>query len=121
MGLPAVSEPPWGFVEWLVTGISTLAISAAAFVWRLMARIERMSISIDRQRVDFDADKEASEASFLRLSERLAQIHDDYYRLRETIGALPSRADLRDLGDHIDERIEALAARFDRAIGPRGI
>jgi hypothetical protein len=42
-------------------------------------------------------------------------------RLRETIGALPSRGDLRDLEDHIGERIEALAARFDRAIETRGI
>lgn len=121
MGLPAISEPPWGFVEWFVTGISTLAVSAAAFVWRLMARLERMSISIEHQRVDFDTNKEASEAAFIRLSERLAQIHEDHYRLRETISALPSRGDLRDLQDHIGERIETLAARFDRAIETRGL
>jgi hypothetical protein len=121
MDLPAVGEAPWGFVEWVVTGFSTLAVSAAAFIWRLMARLERMSISIDHQRADVDANKQASEASFVRLSERLAQMHDDHYRLRETIGALPSRGDLRDLEDHIGERIEALAARFDRAIETRGI
>ncbi len=44
-----------------------------------------------------------------------------HYRLRETISALPSRGDLRDLEVHIGERIETLAARFDRAIENRGI
>lgn len=121
MGLPDVSEPPWGFVEWAVAGLSTLAASAAAFVWRLMTRLERMSIAIDHQRVDFDANKQASAASLVRLSETLTQMHDDHYRLRETIGGLPSRADLRDLEDHIGERIEVLAARFDRALEKRGI
>ena len=120
MGLPTINDPPWGFVEWFVTGLSTVVVSAAAFVWRLMARLERLSISIDRQRVDFDTNKEASEAAAIRLSERLAQIHEDHYRLRETISTLPSRSDLRDLEVHIGERIEALAARFDRAIENRG-
>jgi hypothetical protein len=48
-------------------------------------------------------------------------MHDDYYRLRETLGGLPNRADLRDLEDHIGERIDALAARFDRALEKREI
>jgi hypothetical protein len=121
MSLPIISETPWSFVEWIATGLSTLAISAAAFVWRLMSRLERMSVSINHQRVDFDANKQAGETSFARLSERLEQLHDDHYRLRETIGALPSRGDLRDLQDHIGERIETLAARVDRALETRGI
>ena len=121
MGLPNVNEPPWGFVEWLITGLTTLAVSAAAFIWRLMARLERMSLAIARQRADFDANKQASEASFIRLAETLAQMHDDHYRLRETIGGLPNRGDLRDLEKRIGERIETLAARFDRALEKHGI
>jgi hypothetical protein len=121
MGLPDVSEPPWGFVQWVVTGLSTLTVSAAAFIWRLMARLERMSLAIAHQRKDFDANKQASEVSFIRLSETLMQMHDDHYRLRETIGGLPTRGDLRDVEERIGERIETLAARFDRALEKRGI
>ena len=117
MSLPVVGEPPWGFVEWVVTGLSTVAVSAVAFVWRLIARLERMSSAIDRQRVDFDADKQAS----VRLWETLAQMNDDHYRLRETIGGLPNRGELRDVEERIGERIEALAARFDRALEKRGL
>jgi hypothetical protein len=40
----------------------------------------------------------------LGLGERLTQMHDDYFRLRETIGALPTRSELRDIGDHLAER-----------------
>jgi hypothetical protein len=121
MDLPDVSDPPWGFVEWVVTGLSTFAISAGAFIWRLMARLERMSLAAHHQRVDFDANKQATDAALLRLAETLAQMHDEHYRLRETIGGLPGRTDLRDLEDHIGERIDALAARFDRALEKRGI
>lgn len=120
MTLPVAGEPPWGFVEWTLTGLSTLAASAAAFVWRLMARIERMSGAIDRQRADFDGERQATQATLVRLAEALAQAHDDHFRLRETIGALPTRADLRDVEDRIGERFETLAARFDRALERRG-
>ena len=82
-----------------------------------MARLERMSLAIDHQRIDFDADKN----SLAKLSETLAHIHDDYFRLRETISALPNRADLRDLEDRVGERIETLAGRFDRALEKRGL
>jgi hypothetical protein len=118
---PIPSEAPWTFIEWIATGLSTLVVSAAAFIWRLMSRLERMSVLIIHQRADFEANKQANETSFAKLSERLEQMHDDHYRLRETIGALPGRGDLRDLEDHIGERIEKLAARFDRTLETRGI
>jgi hypothetical protein len=41
------------------------------------------------------------------------------FRLRETIGALPTRADIRDLELRLGERMDSLAARFDRAFDPR--
>jgi hypothetical protein len=121
MDLPDVSKPPWGFVEWAVRGLATSAVTVLAFIWRLMARLERMSLAIDRQRSDFEANKQEGEILFMRLSETLAQLNDDYYRLRETIGGLPTRGDLRELQDHIGERLESLAARFDRALEKRGI
>jgi hypothetical protein len=86
-----------------------------------MARLERMSLAIAHQRTDFDAHKQATESAFIRLMEGLAQLQDDHYRLRETIGGLPSRSDLRDVEDHIGERIETLAARVDRALEKRGV
>jgi hypothetical protein len=119
MSLPEVSESPWGFVQWIATGLLTFAASAAAFIWRLMARLDRMSLAIAQQQINCETDKRATEDSFLRLAEMLARLNDDHYRLRETIGSLPNRGDLRDLDAHIGERIEALAARFDRALEKR--
>jgi hypothetical protein len=116
MSLPEVSEPPWGFVQWVVTGLSTLALSAAAFIWRLMARLERMSLAIAQQRGDIDAHK----VVFVRIGETIAQMSSEYFQLREIISGLPNRSDLRELEDHIGERIEALVARLDRALEKRG-
>jgi hypothetical protein len=36
--------------------------------------------------------------------------------LRESVVALPTRADLRSLDEHITERLDALAARLDRML-----
>ncbi len=49
----------------------------------------------------------------------MALLHDDHYRLRETIGALPTRGDIHDLEVRLGERMDALAARFDRALDQR--
>ena len=121
MSLPIVSDPPWGLVEWGVTGISTLAVSAAAFVWRLLARVERMSVAVDRQRTELDRDKRESDLALDRLSARFAQIHTEHCQLQIALSALPTRGDLRDLDERIGERIDALAARIDRALEMRGI
>jgi hypothetical protein len=121
MSLPIPTETSWSLAEWAATGLSTLTVSSVAFVWRVMSRLDRMSIAINHQRDDFDANKVACEISFANLSARLEQMHDDHYRLRETIGALPSRHDLRDLQDRIGDRIEALAVRLDRAMETRAL
>jgi hypothetical protein len=81
-----------------------------------MLRLETIEYSLARQRQDIDATRQAGEAALLRLADRVSQLHDDHYRLRETIGALPTRADLRDLDVHIGERLDALAARLDRVL-----
>jgi len=113
---PPPDNAPWGFVEWAITGLSTLLASVGSFVWRLMLRLETIEVSLARQRQDIDATRQSGEAALLRLADRLAQLHDDHYRLRETIGALPTRSDLRDLDEHIGERLDALAARLDRVL-----
>jgi hypothetical protein len=120
MDLPDVSKPPWGFVEWIVTGLATSAAAVIAFLWRLMTRLERMSLAIDRQREDFEAEKRTNHGAFLGLAASLGHLNEDHSRLRESIGGLPTRGDLRDLEDHIGERIETLASRFDRALEKRG-
>jgi len=111
---PTVDSAPWGFVEWVLTGLSTLLASVVAFVWRLMSRLQAIEASLARQRQDLDATRQTDEAALLRLEERVTQLHADHYRLRETIGALPTRLDLRDLDEHIAERLDALSARLDR-------
>jgi hypothetical protein len=113
---PPADNPPWGFAEWAITGLSTILASVGAFVWRLMLRLETIEASLARQRQDIDATRQSGEAALLRLADRLSQLHDEHYRLREAVGALPTRADLRDLDEHIGVRLDALAARLDRVL-----
>src|SRR5271169_1170145 len=112
-------SPPWGFLQWAVAGLASIGASAAAFVWRLMARLHTLEIAVRQHEHDFDVSQSANESALLRLAERLALLHDDHYRLRETIGALPTRADIRDLELRLGERMDSPAARFDRAFDPR--
>jgi hypothetical protein len=117
--MPLSSAPdnaPWGFAEWAVTGLSTILASVGAFVWRMTLRLQTIEISLARQRQDIDATRQSGEGALLRLAERLGALHDDHYRLRESVSALPTRADLRDLDVHIGERLDALTARLDRVL-----
>ena len=106
----------WGLIEWAVTGLATLLASIGAFVWRLMLRLETIEATLTRARQDLDQSRQASETAAQRLAERFDQLHDDHFRLRETISSLPTRADLQSLDEHIADRLEALAARLDRVI-----
>jgi hypothetical protein len=106
----------WGFFEWAATGVATLLASVGAFVWRLTLRLQAIEATLARQRHDLDLAREASKAAALHLAERLELLFDDHHRLRESVVALPTRADLRSLGEHIAERLDALAARLDRAL-----
>lgn len=116
MSVAPPENPPWGFVQWSLTGLTTLLASGGAFLWRLLLRLEKLEAAQIRQRIDLEATRSAGDAAMLRLAERFAQMHDDHFRLRETIGALPTRSDLRDLEDRLTERLTSLAARLDRAI-----
>ena len=118
MSIAPSESAPWGFVQWILTALATLFASGAAFLWRLMLRLEKLESAQARQRTDLDATRSAGEAAMLRLAERFSQMHDDHFRLRETIGALPTRSDLRDVGDQLAERLTSLAERLDRAIDP---
>jgi hypothetical protein len=110
---------PWSFLEWAVAGLASIVASAAAFVWRLMMRLHTLEIVVRQQRRDLDAAQSNNESALFRLAERLAMLHDDHYRLRETIGALPNRTDIHDLELRLGERLDGLASRFDRAFDPR--
>jgi len=121
MSLRSTDEASWGFLEWALSALSTLFVSALAFAWRLLARVDRLEASVDQQRLDLDAAAATNESGASRLTDRLDQLLADHYRLRETIGSLPTRNDLRDVGDHINERIISLAARLDRALEIRGL
>ena len=121
MSVPSANDTPWSLLEWIVTGISTFVLGIVGFVWRLLARIDRLEASVEQQRRDFGAAMRTSDSSATRLAERLEQVLADHYRLRETIGSLPTRDDLRDMEDHINERIESVVARLDRALEMRGI
>jgi hypothetical protein len=108
--------PSLGLLEWAIAGLASFAASAAAFVWGLMTRLHSLEVSARQHRRDLDASQSGNESALLHLAERLALLHDDHHRLRETICALPSRADLHELELRLGERIESLAARFDRAL-----
>jgi hypothetical protein len=109
---------PWGFLQWAVAGLASVGASAAAFVWRLMTRLHTLEVAVRQHQHDLDVSQSANESALLRLAERLALLHDDHYRLRETIGALPSRADIHDLELRLGERLDSLAVRFDRSFDP---
>src|SRR5271168_4247511 len=79
---------PWGFLEWSVAGLTSIGASTAAFVWHLMTRLHTLEIAVRQNRHDLDVAQSGNESALLRLAERLALLHDDHYRLRETIGAL---------------------------------
>jgi hypothetical protein len=114
----SAENPPWGLLQWAVAGLASVGASAAAFVWRLMARLYTLEIAVRQHQRDLDASQSANESALLRLAERLALLHDDHYRLRETIGSLPSRADIHDLEHRLGERMDSLAVRFDHAFDP---
>lgn len=109
----------WGFLEWAVAGLASIGASASAFIWRLMTRLHTLEIAVRQHQHDLDAAQSASESALFRLAERLALLHDDHYRLRETIGSLPNRSDIHDLELRLGERLDSLASRFDRALDPR--
>jgi uncharacterized Fe-S cluster-containing radical SAM superfamily protein len=81
-----------------------------------MLRIEKLEGVQGRQRDEFEALRDANDAVLLRLAERFAQLHDDHFRLREAIGAMLTRSDLRELEDRLADRLTALSDRIDRAI-----
>jgi hypothetical protein len=117
--LTTPEDAPWGLLEWAIAGLASLGASGAAFVWRLMTRLHTLEIAVRQHRHDLDMAQSSNEAALFRLAERLALLHDDHYRLRETIGALPNRADIHDLELRLGERMDSLAERFDRAFDPR--
>ncbi|HLW93718.1 MAG TPA: hypothetical protein VKS78_20780 [Roseiarcus sp.] len=114
------SDPPWGLIEALSTALATAGLGASAFVWRLATRFEKASVALEWQKAELTAAKQAGEASNLRLAERLTQLHDEHCRLREITATLPTRGDLRDMEERLIERMDALAARIDHALGGSG-
>ena len=112
-------DAPWGFLQWAIAGAASVGASAAAFVWRLMTRLHNLEVAVRQHRHDLDMAQSGNESALFRLAERLALLHDDHYRLRETISALPSRADIHDLEIRLGERMDSLATRFDRTFDPR--
>jgi hypothetical protein len=107
---------PWGLLEWLLTLLSTGLVSGAAFVWRLELRMQKLETGQERHQDEIEAMRNANDATMLRLAERFSQLHEDHFRLREAMGAVPTRADLRDLEDRLTLRLSALSDRIDRAI-----
>jgi hypothetical protein len=104
-------------IEAVSTALSTAALGAAAFVWRLTSRFERASATIDFQKEELEAAKQASEAAAARLADGLALLHSEHCRLREITATLPTRVDIRDMEDRLAGRIDALTARIDHALG----
>ena len=107
---------PWGLLEWALTALFTGLVSGGAFVWRLVMRIEKLETGHNRHDEEIEAMRNANDATMLRLAERFGQLHEDHFRLREAMGAVPTRADLRDLEDRLTLRLSALSDRIDRAM-----
>jgi len=106
----------WGLLQWALTVLVTSVASGFAFVWRLAIRVEKLESVQGRQCDEFETLRDAIDATLLRLAERFAQLHDDHFRLREAMGAMPTRSDLRELEDRLAARLTVLSDRIDRAI-----
>ena len=121
MSITTPISTPLGFIQWAVTGIATIVVSSLAFVWGLAIRVDRFEALLAAQSRCWDAKASASEAAMLRLTERLQQVHDDQFRIREAMGALPTRTDLRDLEDRVIEQLGVLGGRIDRSLEKREV
>jgi ubiquinone biosynthesis protein UbiJ len=109
MSLIAESDSAWG----LFTGLSTLTLGAVGFVWRLVVKLEKLSTTIEWEKIELSAIKTVHESVSSKLSERLTELHDQHSRLRELAASMPTRADLRDMEARLNERIETLSTRVD--------
>jgi hypothetical protein len=116
MAMAAGEGQNWSLLQWALTLLITTVVSAIAFVWRLVTRIEKLENGQRRQRDELETLREANDATMLRLAERFAQLHDDHFRLREAMGAMPTRSDLRELEERLAVRLTALSDRIDRVI-----
>jgi hypothetical protein len=116
MSMSSNDGQPWGLLQWGFTVLSTALVSSGAFVWRFLIRMERLESNHVRQRDELEEIRSANDASMLRLAERLGQLHEDHFRLREAVGAMPTRSDLRDLEERLTLRLSALSDRIDRVI-----
>lgn len=116
---PPDSAASWGALEWAIAGLASIGASASGFIWRLMTRLHTLEIAVRQHQQDLETAQSANETALFRLAERMATLHEDHYRLRETISALPTRGDIHELELRIGERLDALASRFDRAMDPR--
>jgi hypothetical protein len=112
----STESQPWGLLEWALTALFTGLVSASAFIWRLVMRIEKLETGQSRHEEEIEAMRKANDATLLRLTERISQLHEDHFRLREAMGAMPTRADLRDLEDRLTLRLSTISDRIDRAI-----
>lgn len=117
MSIVPSEAPNWSSVQWLVGAVTALATSAGAFVWRIMMRLEKVEGAQSELWRGFEHSRAATDAALLRLAERFAQLNDDHFRLRESLNALPTRGDLRDLEDRLVEQLATLVARLDRIVG----
>ena len=109
-------NPPWGLLSWATTALASALASAIAFGWRLSSRLERVETAQSLLRSADLAGRSQHEATMQQLAQRLDLVQGDHARIREFLGAMPTRADLRDLEGRIADQILSLATRLDRAI-----
>ena len=117
MSILPSETPSWNALQWFIGTLLALATSAGAFVWRVARRLEKVESAQIELRRGFEQNGAATDAALLRLAERFAQLNDDYFRLRETLNGLPTRADLRDLEGRLVEQLTAVVSRLDRIAG----
>ena len=118
MPISSSEGPPWGLLQWGVTGLLTALATGGGFIWNLMMRLEKLESNHARQHDEIEAMRDATDSAMLRFAERFGQLHEDHFRLREAMGAMPTRVDLRDLEERLAQRLSALSDRIDRVIDP---
>jgi chaperonin cofactor prefoldin len=93
-------EPPWGFIEWIITGLSSLVVFIGGYVLRTRSRLNSHENTLDKH------------------EKALIRLEDDSRLTRDTVLTRPTKEDLRDgiknIQDTLESRFEQFATRFDR-------
>ena len=68
MPISSSEGPPWGLLQWGVTGLLTALATGGGFIWNLMMRLEKLESNHARQHDEIEAMRDATDSAMLRFA-----------------------------------------------------